>query len=494
VSGAELLLVVVIGIAAAPYVIGPMLIHQRQRRDARPTLEPFDAAKHPLSAGLADAMQRNVALLGQAGYRQVADLFRADATARLRAVLMDTATEDIAVVIGAAAAARPERGSCAVELVARFVGGRTLTVHNSPLPGVFGPVPGKEKVRLRDVRDPTRLVRIYQALVAQRYGALRREPADYQADPGAFLAAAMTRELRQQVDTGYLWLDDRAGVYRPTWKGAFLMTWKLLQPFRDIGEWRSDRRARALARELHLEGGDASPVAASPRPAMGHWNWIAIVAASVLLALHPDTLTSGLLGRGRPTRVRLPDDFTVPADFRGAVAALERLAGAAATPLVVQDSLGRSAPSDGVVVPVPGPRAEALVTAAQRLFLARGFYLFRVSQNFGIRDVPDTLALYPSAERNTILRLVGTNGANYDIGPDSIVAWLETLEHDQPFILTGIGFDWLEGRFTTPLADPEGLARRFNAFCPDIVTQGTGTVESLAQELRRSAHLYCWWD
>jgi uncharacterized protein DUF4253 len=490
----ELLLIVVIVIGAAPYVVGPMLIHQRQRRHARPTLEPFDPAKHPFSAGLADAMQRNAALLGQAGYRQVADLFRADVTARLRAVLMDTAAGDIAVVVGAAAAARPERGSCAVELVARFEGGRSLTVHNSPLPGVFGAVPGKEKVRLRDVRDPTRLVRFYQALLAQRYGSLHREPAEDRADPGAFLGAAMVRELRQQVDTGYLWLDDRAGVYRPTWKGAFLMTWKLLQPFRAIGEWRSDRRARALARELHLEGRDASPVAASPRPAMGHWSWIAIVAASVLLALPPDRLTLGLPGRDRPTAARLPDDFTVPADFPGAVTALERLAGAPATPLVVQDSWGRSVPTDGVVVPVPGSRAEALVTGAQRLFLARGFYLFRVSQQFGSRGLPDTLALYPSAERNTILRLVGTNGANYGIGPDSIVAWLETLEHDQPFILTGIGFDWLEGRFTTPLADPVVLARRFNAFCPDIVTQGTGTIEGLARELRRSSQLYCWWD
>jgi uncharacterized protein DUF4253 len=490
----DLLLIVVIVIAAVPYVIGPMLTHQRQRRDARPTLEPFDPAKHPLSTTLSDAMQRNVALLGQAGYRQVADLFRADTTAQLRAVLMDTTGEDIAVIVGAAAVARPERGSCAVELVARFEGGRSLTVHNSPLPGVFGPVPGKEKVRLRDVRDPVRLVRFYQALLAHRYGAVRRERPDYQADPGAFLGAAMARELRQQLDTGYLWLDERAGVYCPTWKGAFLMTWKLLQPFRDIGDWRSDRRARALAQELHLDGRDAGPAPARPRPAVGHWNWIAIVAASVLLALHPARLMPGLPGRDRPTAARLPDDFTVPADFRGAVTALGRLAGAAATPLVVQDSLGRSVSTDGVVVPVPGSRAEALVAAAQSRFMARGFTLFRVSQHFGIQGRPDTVALYPSAQRNTILRLIGTNGANYDIGPDSIVAWLEALEHDQPFVLTGIGFDWLEGRFTTPLADPDGLARRFNAFCPDIVTQGTGTIESLAQELRRSAHLYCWWD
>jgi hypothetical protein len=145
-------------------------------------------------------------------------------------------------------------------------------------------------------------------------------------------------------------------------------------------------------------------------------------------------------------------------------------------------------------VPVPSSRAPGLVAAAQAPFLAKRFYLFRVAQHFGIRDVADTLALYPSTDPYAILRLVGTNGANYDIGPDSIVAWLTTLHQDQPFVLTGIGFDWLEGRFTTPLADPDRLAQRLNTFCPDIVTQGTGTVEALARELRRSSQLYCWWD
>lgn len=61
-------------------------------------------------------------------------------------------------------------------------------------------------------------------------------------------------------------------------------------------------------------------------------------------------------------------------------------------------------------------------------------------------------------------------------------------------MLTGIGFDWLEGRFTTAIRDPEALARRFYAFCPDMVEQGTETVAALEDELRRSLHLYCWWD
>jgi len=71
-----LLLIILIVIAASPYVIAPIRVYQRQRQPARPSFEPFDAAKHPLAPSLVDAMQRNVALLAQAGFRQVGDLFR----------------------------------------------------------------------------------------------------------------------------------------------------------------------------------------------------------------------------------------------------------------------------------------------------------------------------------------------------------------------------------------------------------------------------------
>ena len=490
-------LIVIILFAAAPYVLGPVLVYRRQRQNPRPSLVPFDAAQHQLPQTLAAAMQQNAASLEQSGFTKVADLFRIDRSTRMRVILLDTPGGDLGLVLGVLPIVRPERGVCTVELVARFEGDRSLTVQNTPIPGAFARVPGRDKERFRSVRDPARLYRIYQALLVRRYGATRRAPPDHREDPAGFLAAAMARELRQQVDTGYFRLDSTADTYRPTWKGAWLMCWKLMQPFRDVREWRSDRRASALLRELNVEGDDSSPVAVPPTKApVGHWNWIAIVGCLLILLVHPRFLDQGLslLGTSGAARVRLPAGFAVPADFPGAVRALERLADANSEPLVVQDSTGKNVRTTGMVVPAAAKRAEALVVAAQDRFLAQGFYLFRVAQHFGINGHPDTLALYPSRDRYAILRLVGTNGANYDVGPDSIVAWLTALEREQPFVLTGIGFDWVAGKFTTPLADPDGLAQRFNAFCPDIVTQGTGTVAALARELKRSGELYCWWD
>jgi len=78
--------------------------------------------------------------------------------------------------------------------------------------------------------------------------------------------------------------------------------------------------------------------------------------------------------------------------------------------------------------------------------------------------------------------------------PTASSSWLAALARDEPFSITGIGFDWIEGRFLSEPRDPGALARRFYAFCPDIVDRGTETVAALASELRRSRTLYCWWD
>ena len=127
--------------------------------------------------------------------------------------------------------------------------------------------------------------------------------------------------------------------------------------------------------------------------------------------------------------------------------------------LVGTDSVGDSLLTEGFAVSVPSARAERLVTAAQPRFLEEGYYLFRSEQHFGIGGQADGVALFPRSDAYEILRLMGTNGGNYDIGPDSIVAWLKALARDHPFVLTGMGFDWVEGRFRSAIGDADALAR-----------------------------------
>lgn len=88
-------------------------------------------------------------------------------------------------------------------------------------------------------------------------------------------------------------------------------------------------------------------------------------------------------------------------------------------------------------------------------------------------------------------------------------AWLEplsdgivkvTLKHWlEQFGALPMGFrgDVLEFGLPKPIGDPNAaatLAQEMFAFCPDIVFQGTETVQASAQEILGASMLLFWWD
>ena len=93
-----------------------------------------------------------------------------------------------------------------------------------------------------------------------------------------------------------------------------------------------------------------------------------------------------------------------------------------------------------------------------------------------------------------MLRVMHTNGWNYDISPDEIIARLQQWDADFGLDLHGASLDWLEATFESPPADWHAFAEEVYAFCPDVVGQGTETVARLAYEMRKRNTLYLWWD
>ncbi len=493
----DVMLLVLFVLAVLPYTLGPVLVRFTQRTPARPVFEPYDAARHGLSEDVTALLRQTVDALLSEGCRPVADLYRVEGTSRTRVVLLAGGTGGEGALAGAGDSThrKARTATCFVEFITKFADGRQLSVNNNPLPPVFGRAPARIVAWLPWVRDPARLRRVNRALLERRYRGVEVLPFEPGDDPAAFLSAALVREMTNQVAIGYYRLDERAQAFRPTWKGAFLMSWKLLEPMRSVQRWLVRRRTEILLRELGMAGAagaDRRPIPAPASPDPLRWNFVALLGVLVLFAF--GRRLAPAFDRWAPASSRVPAGFTVPHDFSGAVRALGRLAGAPARPLFGVDTLGDSLRTAGFVVDVRAASAPQLIAAAQPRFLERGFYLFRSEQHYGIDSRPDVVALFPGRDPYEILRLMGTNGWNYGFGPDSVVAWLRALERDHSFVLTGMGFDWVEGRFRGAIRDPDALARRFYAFCPDIVDQGTGSVAALAGELRTSQALYCWWD
>lgn len=127
-------------------------------------------------------------------------------------------------------------------------------------------------------------------------------------------------------------------------------------------------------------------------------------------------------------------------------------------------------------------------------FLESGCSVFLYDQHFGYGGRPDELWILPTKDKFAVIAFTGVAAPNYEIDNYIVIRWLQKLERDHPFSLIGCGDDFLSGLFLIPIWNPDDMAERMYAFCPDIVDQGTGTVEALAAELRKTNQLYSWWD
>jgi hypothetical protein len=182
--------------------------------------------------------------------------------------------------------------------------------------------------------------------------------------------------------------------------------------------------------------------------------------------------------------LNFPADAQRPA-FKTALAEIERLSG---TKPAAGDRRGL------YTFELDATAAKSFLESHQTRFFESGCFIFLYDQHFGYGGRPDELWVLPTRDKFAVMAFTGVAAPNYEIDNYIVIRWLKKLDRDHPFLLTGCGEDFLSGQFAAPISDPDDLAEKMYVFCPDIVDQGTGTVEALAAELRKTNQLYFWWD
>lgn len=113
---------------------------------------------------------------------------------------------------------------------------------------------------------------------------------------------------------------------------------------------------------------------------------------------------------------------------------------------------------------------------------------------------PDRLLLLPTDDRWEAVAAVGTGAPAAGVGPLDVVAWLATLERSHPFRLIRLGRGALGGRFRSPVAESELLARSLCTLCPALremarleADDEESAIRALAAHVERTGNLYLWW-
>jgi hypothetical protein len=102
------------------------------------------------------------------------------------------------------------------------------------------------------IGNPRRLYEIHNACITHFGNGASRVDIPIK-DPIDFLRKSQLKETVKFAESGYYYLDANAQVYRLTWRGAILGTWKLLWPIKQIRATLAVRRSARVLHELGIE-------------------------------------------------------------------------------------------------------------------------------------------------------------------------------------------------------------------------------------------------
>ncbi len=270
-------LVTAVSIALAYLLIPPILILLTFRQDANPKLELVDP-QTALPGEVQSYFSRCHEELAPLGFENVGTLFLPNQLPNVRALLAlyvdrDAKTGAMPVVMYAQMGDQWSIQTQYVEFSTSFTDGSTVNTGNQNVPGAFPVREGCISTLHPELQSSSVLYEAHRA-VLQTHRSGRQRVMNLDSKHGgnvpAYIAGGMREEFEHAVNIGYLKLDQvgpppqprepspyqppreaNESAFRPTIKGAYLMTWQELWPFKPI---RVKKRIRRDAKFLAETG------------------------------------------------------------------------------------------------------------------------------------------------------------------------------------------------------------------------------------------------
>ncbi len=192
--------------------------------------------------------------------------------------------------------------------------------------------------------------------------------------------------------------------------------------------------------------------------------------------------------------IRCPKYQTGTKAGPGLIKYLSRAAGAPTRAYFTFD-FGRAKDTQGASVVVPAEGAEAILAKVRRQ-LPHGWVAFLGTDRWLGEERHDGLevVLGPGKDQFDILRLARADAANYDMGTEALVKKLQSFDQAFGIDIIKASTDTIEFKLKRPPSDTSKLAKDIEQFCPDVVSQGVGTTEKLAEAIRETGRVFLWWD
>ncbi len=160
--------------------------------------------------------------------------------------------------------------------------------------------------------------------------------------------------------------------------------------------------------------------------------------------------------------------------------------------LIGFDEEGYQIIAPGIAVSVPEDKTDQVLSSLRKKLLPLKYMPFVVEMNAGLKI--DKIGILKGTDQYEILRIMHTDGDDYDISNQDVIDRLKEWEINSPFDILGADGDWVEIEFKILPKDLKAFVEEVYDFCPDAVDQGPGSIAELAKEIQKTKKLFLWWD
>ena len=263
----------IVSISAFLYLVTPIIIKFSNVVKGSPTLERMDPAHWP--PGVADMMRRHEHDLYNMGF-EISERFSmtgaATNVANLLTMFVDRKSGDKAMLTAMWALNNGvwKLTTIYLEFSTRFRDGRCFDTLNSQIPsGTFARGPQDVKTQMPQIKDARELYRVH-LYVMRQHAATGGAAEKVTFPPGGaenYLRRMWRESHDEQVKFGRYVYNQNKDVYTPSWKGAYLMTWRMLWPFSRIVRAKMNRNAQILVAQMRQSAGENESAALAGSPA-----------------------------------------------------------------------------------------------------------------------------------------------------------------------------------------------------------------------------------
>jgi hypothetical protein len=146
----------------------------------------------------------------------------------------------------------------------------------------------------------------------------------------------------------------------------------------------------------------------------------------------------------------------------------------------------------GIAISVPEDKTDDILSSLRKKLFPLKYMAFVVEMNAGLKI--DKIGILKGTDQYEILRIMHSDGDDYDISNQDVIDRLKEWEIHSPFDILGADVDWVEIEFKTLPKDLKAFTEEVYDFCPDAVDQGPGSTAELAKEIQKTKKLFLWWD